>query len=187
MRESRVPHFRRRAAAVLTALVFTCGCGGGGGGDYDSPIVNEEIPVADIAELPDIEQTRSQMLELIERVRAEVSQVVPASAPWQWAYDEARSGCTQEATGHKGTSLYFAKLTSPISFDDQQWDLVYPAVQRMAAEAGLTEVTAMANSTGNHDVRFSSQDGRTLVFGSREASLITGSIACRRSAGSAAP
>ena len=138
--------------------------------------------MADIADLPDIDQTRAQMLELIERVRAEVSRLVPASAPWQWHREESTSGCVQQGTGRKGVTLYFAKLYSPLSFTDEQWELAFPAVQRLAAEAGLTSNAAMGNSSGNHDVRFSSDDGRTLVFGSAEASLITGTIACRRSA-----
>lgn len=172
------------AAAVTAMLLVVCGCDGGSDGQYDSPILNEDIPVADIADLPDIEQTRVQMLELIERVRAEVSRLIPSSEPWQWVYEESRSGCTQQATGRKGVSLHFAKLHSGISFTDAQWDLVLPAVQRLAAGAGLTGLATMANSSGNHDVRLTSDDGRTLVFGSAEASLITADISCRRSASS---
>lgn len=136
----------------------------------------------DIANLPDIEATRAQMLDLIERVRAEVTRMVPASAPWEWKYDETRAGCTQDGTGAKGVSLYFAKLYSPTTFTDAEWDLVLPAVERMAAEDGLTNSSSMQNSSGSHDVRLSSADGRTLVIGSIEASLISGSIACRRAA-----
>ncbi|MBP2455526.1 LppA family lipoprotein [Mycolicibacterium lutetiense] len=170
------------AAAVAAVLLTVCGCAGGSDGQPDSPILNEDVPVADIADLPDIEQTRAQMLTLIERVRSEVTRLVPSSEPWNWVFEESRSGCTQQKTGHKGVSLHFAKLHSGISFTDAEWDLVLPAVQGVAAAAGLTEVTTMANSTSNHDVRITSDDGRTLVFGSAEASLITADIACRRSA-----
>ncbi|MDH6195284.1 hypothetical protein M2272_001924 [Mycobacterium frederiksbergense] len=169
------------AAAVTAVLLMVCGCDTGGGGQYDSPIINEDIPVADIADLPDIELTRTQMLELIEHVRAEVSRLIPSSEPWEWVYEESRSGCTQQATGRKGVALHFAKLHSSISLTDAQWDLVLPAVQRLAAAAGLTGLATMANSSGNHDIRLTSDDGRTLVFGSAEASLITADIACRRS------
>ncbi|MGV0838565.1 LppA family lipoprotein, partial [Mycolicibacterium thermoresistibile] len=114
--------------------------------------------------------------------RAEVARLVPESDPWWWNRDETRFGCVQGSTDRKGVSLGTRNLVSDISFTDEQWDLVYPAVQRLAAESGLTEVSAMANSSHNHDVRFSSKDGRTLVFGSKEASLIKGRVACRRSA-----
>lgn len=166
--------------AVVGTLAITA-CSGGGDG-YDSPILNEDIPVADIADLPDIDQTRTQMLGLIERVRTEVVRLVPASEPWRWNREEATSGCTQEGTGRKGVSLYFANLVSTHAFTDAEWATAYPAVKRLAEEAGLTGASAMQDSSGSHDVRFGSDDGRSLTFGSQVASLISGSIACRRAA-----
>ncbi|MDZ7882062.1 MAG: LppA family lipoprotein [Mycobacterium sp.] len=186
----------RAARRALTALIAAgslvmAGCSSGGGegsgtGDhYDSPIINEDVPTMDIANLPDIDATRTQMLDLIERVRAEVSQLVPASAPWQWRRDETRDGCNRD--GRQGVTLYFANLTSTHSFTDQEWNLALPAVERLAAEVGLTNGSAMQNSSGAHDVRITSEDGRELRFGSLEASLITGTIACRLPAGDGAP
>ncbi|KUI05599.1 LppA family lipoprotein [Mycobacterium sp. IS-3022] len=185
---------RALAALLATAALVIAGCNGGGGADGassvgqdkpESPITNEDVPAMDIADLPDIEATRAQMLDLIERVRGEVSRLVPASAPWEWRREESRAGC--ERNGRQGVALYFAKLTSPHSFTDEEWNLALPAVQRLAAEAGLTSDTAMQNSAGAHDVRLTSDDGRELMFGSIEASLITGTIACRLSPGDKTP
>jgi len=174
----------RALAAVLAAgAIVMAGCNSSSG-EYDSPIINEDVPAMDIANLPDIEATRTQMLDLIERVRAEVTGLVPASAPWTWRREEMTSGC--ERNGRKGVALYFAKLTSPHSFTDEEWAVAYPAVQRLAAEAGLANSSAMQNSSGAHDVRLTSDDGRELVFGSMEASLITGSISCRAREGEGA-
>ncbi len=180
MNVARMARRWRALVAMGVCAIAISGCGGVS--DYDSPIINEDIPVMDIADLPDIDQTRAQMLDLIERVRDEVTRLVPASAPWNWNRDESRGGCTQEKTGRKGVSLAFAKLVSTRPFTDAEWDHVFPAVQQLAAEAGLTSNDAMQNSSGNHDVRFSSDDGRTLIFASWKAALITGRIACRRSA-----
>ncbi|MGV0687341.1 LppA family lipoprotein [Mycolicibacterium thermoresistibile] len=171
---------------VVLAALFAIGCGGDDGG-YDSPLLNEDVPVVDIADLPDIEQTKAQMLDLIERVRSEVVRLVPESEPWRQAYKERRSGCTQQATGRKGVTVHLVKSVTSVSLSDEQWSVVYPAVQRLAAEAGLIEVTTMTNTSRNHDIRFSSNDGRTLVFASKEATLLTGSIGCRRPAESPAP
>jgi len=173
------------AAMLAVGAIVMAGCASGGGGNsgsedkYDSPIINEDVPAMDIANLPDIEATRAQMLDLIERVRTEVTRLVPASAPWEWRREEMTAGC--EKNGRQGVTLYFAKLTSRKSFTDQEWNLALPAVQRLAAEAGLANSSAMQDSAGAHDVRFTSDDGRELVFGSIEASLISGSIACRLS------
>ncbi|WP_304106569.1 LppA family lipoprotein [Mycolicibacterium bacteremicum] len=176
-----------RLVVTLTAATLTlAGCGGesdkpSAAPSYDSPIINEDVPKVDIKNLPDIEATRAQMLDLIERVRAEVSRLVPASAPWAWRREEMSGSC--QNNGHQGVTLYFANLTSDHSFTDEEWALVLPAVERLAAEAGLTNGSAMQNSPGAHDVRITSDDGRELRFGSIEASLITGTIACRLPAG----
>lgn len=174
---------RRRIQRVLAALlavpaIAVAGCSDGGStAEPQSPITNEDVPEMDIANLPDIEATRTQMLDLIERVRAEVTRLVPASAPWETKYEETREGCKRD--GKQGVTLYFAKLVSPRRFTPEEWAVALPAVQRLAAEAGLTESNAMQDTGQDHDIRFNSADGRELVFGSMEASLITGSIACR--------
>ncbi len=176
---------RRLAAVFAAAALALAGCGGsdssGADPSYDSPIINEDVPKVDIKNLPDIEATHAQMLDLIERVRTEVSRLVPASDPWTWRREESRGGC--DNNGQRGVQLYFANLTSRHSFTDEEWALVLPAVERLAAEAGLTNGSAMQNSSGAHDVRITSDDGRELRFGSIEASLITGTIACRLPAG----
>lgn len=169
------------ALVLTTATLALAGCVGGGHSGYDSPIINEDVPKMDITNLPDIEATRAQMLDLIERVREQVSRLVPASEPWIWRREESSGSC--ENNGQRGVLLYFANLTSRHSFADDEWALVLPAVERLAAEAGLTNGSAMQNSTGAHDVRITSDDGRELRFGSIEASLITGTIACRLPAG----
>ena len=173
----------RITAALVVVLVLICGCTSD---KTESPIINEDIPVTNIADLPDIEQTRTQLLELIERVRAEVVRVVPDTEPWEWRRDEARFGCVQEATGSEGSSLHLRNLVSDRPLTDDEWNRVFPAVERIAVEAGLTNYSAPQNSSGNHDVRFTSDDGRELVFGTREATLISGSAACRRRSGDAA-
>ncbi len=173
------------AVALVTATLSLAGCGGADGSgirqNYDSPILNEDVPKMDIKNLPDIEATRAQMLDLIERVRTEAARLVPASDPWTWRREEMSGSC--QNNGQRGVRLYFANLTSDHSFTDEEWALVLPAVERLAADAGLTNGSAMQNSAGAHDVSITSDDGRELRFGSIEASLITGTIACRLSAG----
>jgi len=175
---------RALAAVLAAAAILMTGCDSGGGGGStgsedksDSPIINEDVPKMDIANLPDIDVTRAQMLDLIERTRTEVTRLVPSSAPWVWRREEMRDGCEQN--GVRGVTLYFANLTSTHAFTDEEWNLAVPAVQKLASDAGLTNSSAMQNSTGAHDVRFNGEDGRELRFGSIEASLITATIACR--------
>lgn len=173
-----------RATAIVAALLLIGGCAQAA---YDSPIVNQDGPVIDIATLPDIEQATTETLDLIERIRTEVTRLVPAAAPWKWYRQQSGHSCVQEETGRKGVSRILRSLVSEHSFTDREWELVLPAVRQLADEAGLTGVTAPQNGPGSRDMRFSSDDGRTLMFGSRGASVITGRIACRRPAESPAP
>jgi hypothetical protein len=179
-----IPAVPRRLAlvAVCTMLVIS-GCGQP---DYESPIVNQEGPVIDIAQLPDIEQTTTEMIDLIERVRAEVTRLVPSSEPWEWTRDQQGTSCVQETTGQKGVKRYLRDLASQHAFSDSEWEMVFPAVRQLATEAGLTDIAAPQNEPGNHDMQFSSDDGRTLMFGSRKASVISGTIACRAREGEGA-
>jgi hypothetical protein len=167
---------------VLVAVCTMLAISGCGRPDYESPIINEDVPVIDIAQLPDIEQTTTEMIDLIERVRREVTRLVPAAEPWEWTDDQTGSSCVQEETGQKGVRRYLRNLVSDHAFSDVEWEIVFPAVRQLAAGAGLTDIAAPQNKPGNHDMRFSSDDGRTLIFGSRVASVITGRIACRLSA-----
>lgn len=175
--------------AVSALVVSGCGTDNSPGAaldtTYDSPIINEDIPKMDISKLPNIDTTRAQMLDLIEQVRAEVAHLVPASVPWEWRREEMSGSCDND--GRQGVTLYFANLTSPHSFTDQEWSVALQAVERLAANVGLNNSSALQNSTGAHDVRITSDDGRELRFGSLEASLITGTIACRLPAGGGAP
>ena len=133
----------------------------------------------DIADLPDIDETRTQMLALIERVRAEVVRLAPATEPWEWNRDESNAGCVQQGTGRKGTALYLRNLVSAHGLTDAEWDRVFPEVKRIAADHGLTGQWA----PHGHDVRFISDDGRELSFGTAEATVISGTITCRRPSG----
>ena len=108
------------AALLAVASITVAGCSdNGGAAEPQSPITNEDVPAMDIANLPDIETTRTQMADLIESVRTEVTRLVPASAPWETKYQESRAGCKRD--GKQGVTLYFAKLVSPRRFTPEEW------------------------------------------------------------------
>lgn len=168
----------RLGAGLLGGLLLLGACGNDGA-EPAATSTSKEFSVVDIADLPDIEQTRTQMLGLIESVRAEVAREVPATEPWQWNRTEGNAGCVQPETGRSGVALYLRNLVSAHGLTDAEWDQVFPAVQRLAAEAGLTKVWA----PHSRDVRFISDDGREMSFGAAAATVISGTITCRRPAG----
>ena len=168
-----------RVTVALAALLLATGCDRP---DYESPVVNQEGPVIDIAALPDIEQTTTEMVDLMERVSREVTRLVPAAEPWEWTRDQQGFSCTQESTGRTGVKRYLRNLSADYALTDAEWEVVFPAVRQLAGAAGLTEIAAPQDQPGNHDIRISSDDGRTLTFGSRKATVISADIACRRAA-----
>jgi hypothetical protein len=168
---------------ALGALAITLGVSGCGG-ERESPTSSENVPVIDIAQLPDIDQTTDQMIDLIEQVRAQVARQVPATEPWDWANEQMGMSCVQEKTDRKGVMRGLRDLVSQHALSDEEWNRVYPSVRQLALEAGLNNVAA-PQSSDDHDARFTFDDGRTLVFESRTDTTITGSIACRVASGPA--
>ncbi len=168
----------RLALAALSTALAVSGCEG----ERASPSLSDDVPVIDIAALPDIDQTTDQMLDLIEQVRAQVTRLVPATEPWEWNREQMGISCVQEQTGHKGVMRQLRSRVSTHVLSDDEWDRVFPAVRQLASEAGLHDV-ATPQASSRHDVRFTSDDGRTLVFGSRATTVISGSIACRVAGG----
>ena len=109
---------------------------------------------------------------------------MPAAEPWEWTRDQQGFSCVQESTGHDGCEAVPAEPGVQARVEpNRNGSWCSPLCAKLAADAGLTEIAAPQDKPGNHDMRISSDDGRTLMFGSREATLITGKIACRRSAG----
>ncbi len=146
------------------------------------PVVNKDRANMDIANLPTLRQTQTQMLDLIDRIQVAVSTTVPDTRPWRWNRAWDSSGCVGGAVDG-AAALFFPNLVSERALAEPEWSAVFPAVKDLAAGAGLTEVAMPQDGAGNHDARFTSGDGRELVFGTRVTTLISARVSCRRTAG----
>ncbi|CAJ1578895.1 LppA family lipoprotein [[Mycobacterium] wendilense] len=168
---TRRPAARSRILAAVLAVAVLTGCQQAASGP---DISEEKAPTMDLAQLPTLKQTQAQMLELIFAVEREISQLVPALKPWWWNRQYSALHC------EGGMGLGFPSLVSEHALSDAEWELVYPVVQRLAAEAGLASAGGFQNQSGNHDARIYSGDGRMLMFASRKATLLSADISCRR-------
>lgn len=169
---------RRHLLITLAAVTALTGCG-----DTSTPTMNTtKVATVDIANLPTLRETQTQMLELIDQVQAAVSAAVPEVKPWRWNRQWDSSTCIG-APDNGGATLYFPNLLSQRALNDTEWDAVFTSVTGIAATAGLTEISMPQNSPGNHEVRIDSADGRELILGSRLTTLISARISCRRTAG----
>lgn len=169
-------HVVRGLLVATAAVLALCSCAG----SSQSPTIDEDIAVVDIAELPDIDETRARMTELIERAGSEVSLLVPDAAPWEWRGEVTTAPCTQAATGSKGSAAYLPRFVSQSRLTDAQWQQVLPVVQSLADSAGLTRMSPPQGDGASRDVRFTSEDGRELVFLSRATTVLSATIVCRR-------
>lgn len=64
----------------------------------------------------------------------------------------------------------------------EEWRRLFPMVQELAAQDGLVGSWQPDTVAEKHDVRFTSPDGRSLMFGSAVATVIRGTVVCRRHA-----
>jgi Lipoprotein confined to pathogenic Mycobacterium len=174
MNRRRIP---RSLLSTLIAITALAACA-----EPSTPTLNTEVSRVDIASLPTVRETQTQMLDLIEKVRIAVSSAVPETSPWRWTDAWDTSTCPG-APDNGGVVLYFPNLVSQRPLTDTEWATVFVTVKDVAAAAGLTEVAMPQNGPGNHEARLDSTDGRQLVFGTRVTTLITARVSCRRTAG----
>lgn len=164
------------ALAAATLALTACA------DDTSTPTLNTEVATVDIANLPTLRETQTELLGLIDRVQAAVSAAVPDTRPWRWNRKWDSSPCAGDPD-NGGVALYFPNLLSQRPLTDAEWEPVFATVKTLAAEIGLTEISMPQNGPDNHEARFDSVDGRELVFATRLTTLISARISCRRSAG----
>lgn len=165
---------RRVVAAALAGATLLTGCQHNPMTGTDSTTTSEDAATMNLSELPTLKETKTQMLALIVETQREIVRQVPASAPWRWTGRFSTTTCTG------GMGLFFPNLYSDHALTDDEWARAFPAVRAVAERAGLSGVGGMQNSSGNHDMSITGDDGRELRFGSRDATVLSASVGCRR-------
>ena len=164
---------RHTVAAILTVAVTLTACQHDISSEPATPA--KDTATMNLSELPTLKETQMQMLELLDAAQREIVREVPATAPWRWNRDWMTIQCVA------GLGLYFPNLISAHALTDDEWARIFPLVTGLAERAGLSGADTMQNASGNHDVRIGSADGRELMVGSRDATVLTATISCRRS------
>ncbi len=170
---SRLRTARRTVAAVLAIAATLTACQHNVSSEPATPA--KDTPAMNLSHLPTLKETQTQMLELLDAVRHEIVQQVPATTPWRWSHGWSTIQCVG------GLGLYFPNLVSGHALTDDEWARIFPLVSTLAEKAGLSGADAMQNAPGNHDVRIGSADGRELMIGSRDATVLSATVGCRRS------
>lgn len=144
-----------------------------------SPNDNEDASPMDINDLPNLRQTQTELLALIEGARLLITGAAPSATHWRWS-DRYGAGSCHDDAGNKGIMLFFPDLYTEHGLTPQEWDRAIADITELAADAGLTEVATPGDTDTNHDARFYSDDGRELMVGSLENTVISARVTCRR-------
>lgn len=120
---------------------------------------------------PDIDQALAQYAELYDKVRTQVTAVVP-SLTWRQADEISGSGCGNDFAAvnaglrafdavERGLPNWVAKGNLP----DSQWKQVASTVEQVARTYGFGGGEVVVNQPGNHEVVFRDRFNAELNFG----------------------
>jgi hypothetical protein len=133
---------------------------------------------AQLQSLPSLEDTKEQMMALIQHVGEQISAAVPIVA-FSWRLEPSRAGCRPPYEQSDGQEILLAKYVSDVPIPEQQWKQAYDIAAQAASSIGATSATVFKDEPNNHDVQFAGDTGTILRLASQKATLVTGSTGCR--------
>lgn len=173
--------FARRVIGVLgcsAIALATAGCQLTKNPYQPTDAADTAKAAAELESLPSVEDTKSQMMGLIQRVGDQISALAPTVA-FSWRSEPSRGGCAPPYDQTDGEEILLAKYVSDVPVPEQNWKQVYAIAERAAASVGATGVTVFKDAPDDHDVLFAGDTGTVFRLGSRRAALLTGSTGCR--------
>lgn len=179
MTPRRPCHVRRRNLAAFAAALAlaTTGCHVSNPYQPTDPTRASEAAKS-LTSLPTLEDTRAQMVALIEHVGQQISAIAPA-VRFEWRQEESRGGCMAPYEQSEGNEILLAKYVSDVPIPEQNWKQSYDIASQAASTVGATTVTVFQDAPDFHDVQFSSETGTVLRLASQKAALLTGATGCR--------
>jgi Lipoprotein confined to pathogenic Mycobacterium len=132
----------------------------------------------ELASLPTLEDTKTQVTSAIEQVGQQISAIAP-TVKFTWRLDESRGGCRSPYEQSQGQEILLAKYVSDVPIPEQNWKQAHDIAAKAANALGAAGVTVFKDAPDDHDVQFASDTGTVLRLGSQVAALITGSTGCR--------
>jgi hypothetical protein len=170
------------AAAMCTTVIITSSCTSGGS---DNVVEESSVSSGRIAEMNKRLQGLTRLDEVaLEfemfswRIAAAVDGVVPGLV-WEEGQRVGKLACPGELVDSDGFVISTTMLVSSTPIPPEKWMPALAAVQSVAAEMGLTELTVRQDQPSSHDVMLNGSDGASLTFGSRKAVLISMTTPCR--------
>ncbi|WP_127784402.1 LppA family lipoprotein [Rhodococcus sp. X156] len=125
---------------------------------------------------PSSAEATASVVSLRDAVAQAVSQAA-GGLEWQPVGEQSSAGCGAPFSGLDATTVFVGDLLAPRAIHEQ-WAAAQEAAQRLAADAGFTEVVVKVDRPDNHQVRFVSPDGAYLDLGTKVTTLVSGATGC---------
>ncbi|SLG77889.1 lipoprotein LppV [Mycobacteroides abscessus subsp. massiliense] len=131
-----------------------------------------------LAALPSLEETHTQLTSLIEEIGAQATAIAP-ELTWKWNREPSRGGCNPPYEQSQGELILMPNYISSTPIPEEHWRQIFEIAKKAAASLGATSVETFQDSPNNHDVRLYNETGTAVRIGSQKAALISGSTGCR--------
>lgn len=180
LRMNPLSPMRQRFAAVLgsAVLLSATGCHVNNP-DAPTPTTAAAQALSELKSLPSLEETKTQVQAAIDEIVYAASRLAP-QAEWITQDNAGSDNCQRPYEQTDGQRAFLpnriaenARLTEP------QWTEILQSATAAAAKLGATDIQAMHDEPGNHDVGFYGPAGLFIKVGYQGNLGVSGYTGCR--------
>ncbi len=129
--------------------------------------------------LPSLEDTRTQVQAAMDEITATASKVIPGIV-WTTAGNEDTGNCETPYEQTDGKRYFLPnRVAESVAVSEQQWTDLLQVAKAAAAKLGATDVQAMQDQPGKHDIWFTGPAGVFIKFSYKVNMVVSGYTGCR--------
>ncbi|MFD1811001.1 LppA family lipoprotein [Rhodococcus gannanensis] len=174
------------AAFATTLTLLTTACGG----IMENPYNHTDEEIADAAAIlptrPTLEVTEAEITAAVLQI-ADAAGAIAPELRWEWKRERSQSSCGGAFGKTDGREVDLPNYVSAVPIPDTAWPAVLQAARDILTPLGITNLTVYVDKPGDHDVIFTSDDGRHVDLGTKVAALVSAGTGCRLPAAHTGP
>jgi hypothetical protein len=161
-----------KVSMVLAAALLLAGCGN----TADGPAAQART---EIAALPSLEDTKTQLTGAVDQIVTAVKAVLP-KAVWDDGGNETTTSCNSSYADTDG-KMWFApnRVVPEVPLRPEKWDTIAAAAREAAGRIGATEVQVERDLPTNRNVWFRGPAGMAIQLAYQGNLVIAGTTGCR--------
>ena len=135
--------------------------------------------VAELKALPTLEQTEAQVKAAVDEIAAATSAVVPL-AKWEDLHGASTDICEHPYEQSDGKRMFLPdRVAANVAVSEADWAKIFQIAKDASAKVGATDIQAMHDEPGHHDVGFYGPAGLFIKVGYQGNLGISGYTGCR--------